>query len=78
MSLALQWWVPYARYASYLKWLALSLFCYAGVMLVANVPWRTLAWRAVVPHVTWSEDYLGMLLAVLGTTVSPYLLFSQA
>ncbi|MEM5450737.1 MULTISPECIES: NRAMP family divalent metal transporter [Paraburkholderia] len=78
MSLALQWWVPYARYANYLKWLALSLFCYAGVMLVADVPWRTLAWRAFVPHISWSEDYLGMLLAVLGTTVSPYLLFSQA
>ncbi|MCP3711580.1 divalent metal cation transporter [Paraburkholderia sp. CNPSo 3274] len=78
VSLALQWWLPYARYARYLKWLALALFCYAGVMLVADVPWRTVAWRAVVPHVAWSEAYLAMLLAVLGTTVSPYLLFSQA
>ena len=78
VSLALQGCLPYARYAGYLKWLALSLFCYAGVMLVADVPWRTVAWRAFMPHVAWSESYLAMLLAVLGTTVSPYLLFSQA
>ncbi|PVX61385.1 NRAMP (natural resistance-associated macrophage protein)-like metal ion transporter [Paraburkholderia unamae] len=76
-SLALQWCMPYARYASYLKWLALSLFCYAGVLFIADVPWRTVA-GALVPHVAWSEDFLAMLLAVLGTTVSPYLLFSQA
>ncbi|MCX5544341.1 divalent metal cation transporter [Paraburkholderia sp. CNPSo 3076] len=68
----------YARYANVLKWLALSLFAYAGVMFVTDVPWRVVAWHALVPGFTWSEDYFGMLLAVLGTTVSPYLLFSQA
>ncbi|MCP3718314.1 NRAMP family divalent metal transporter [Paraburkholderia sp. CNPSo 3281] len=77
-SIALQWWIPYARYANVLKWLALSLFAYAGVMFVTDVPWRAVAWHALVPGFTWSEDYFGMLLAVLGTTVSPYLLFSQA
>lgn len=77
-SLALQWWVPYARYVSVLKWLSLSLFCYAGTLLVADVDWRAVAWRAVVPEFKWSEAYLAMLLAVLGTTISPYLLFSQA
>lgn len=77
-SIALQWWVPYARYANVLKWLALSLFAYAGVMFATDVPWRAVAWHALVPGFTWSKDYFGMLLAVLGTTVSPYLLFSQA
>ena len=78
LSLALQWWVPYARYASVLKWLALSLFGYVAVLCVVGVPWQTVGWRAWVPHVAWSKEYLAMLLAVLGTTVSPYLLFSQA
>lgn len=76
-SLALQWWVPYARYASVLKWLSLALFCYAATVLVTDVQWRDVAWRALVPDIRWSEDFLAMLLAVLGTTVSPYLLFSQ-
>jgi Mn2+/Fe2+ NRAMP family transporter len=78
LSLALQWWLPYARYASVLKWLALSLFGYVAVLCVVDVPWQTVGWRAWVPHVAWSKAYLAMLLAVLGTTVSPYLLFSQA
>lgn len=78
LSMALQWWVPYARYARILKWLAVCLFAYVGVTVVSQTPWQTLALRAVVPRVTWSEDYFTMLLAVLGTTISPYLLFSQA
>lgn len=77
-SMVLQWWVPYARYAGIVKWLSLALFCYAGTLLMTNVPWHSVAWHSVVPHVTWSEGFLAMLLAVLGTTVSPYLLFSQA
>lgn len=77
-SLALQWYVPYARYVNVLKWTCLALFGYAATLLIVDVPWRTVAWRAVVPEVKWSEDFLAMLLAVLGTTVSPYLLFSQA
>ncbi|WP_201699646.1 NRAMP family divalent metal transporter [Paraburkholderia hiiakae] len=77
-SMALQWWVPYARYAGILKWLSLALFCYAGTLLMTGVAWRSVAWHSVMPHVTWSEGFLAMLIAVLGTTVSPYLLFSQA
>ena len=78
LSLALQWWVPYVRYASVVKWLCVALFCYAGTLLVVDVQWRMAGWRALVPDVTWSEGFIGMLVAVLGTTVSPYLLFSQA
>ncbi|WP_258168475.1 divalent metal cation transporter [Paraburkholderia sp. BL21I4N1] len=61
-----------------MKWLAVGLFAYAGVTVVSHTPWQTLALGAVVPQITWSEDYFTMLLAVLGTTISPYLLFSQA
>lgn len=78
LSMALQWFVPYARYARILKWLAATLFAYVGVVVVSHTPWQTLAFHAVVPHITWSVDYFTMLLAVLGTTISPYLLFSQA
>lgn len=78
LSMALQWFVPYARYARVLKWLAATLFAYVGVAVISHTPWQTLALHAVVPHIRWSVDYFTMLLAVLGTTISPYLLFSQA
>ena len=78
LSIALQWFVPYARYARVLRWLALSLFGYAGVDIALHLPWTRLTAQLFVPHVAWSEHYLEMLLAVLGTTVSPYLLYSQA
>ena len=77
-SIALQWFVPYPRYASVLKWLILPLLAYAGVMLFVDVPWHTVALRSVVPHLEWKEGFATMLMAVLGTTMSPYLLFSQA
>lgn len=51
---------------------------YAGVAWVADTPWDRVALRSFVPHFEWSKAFLEMLLAVLGTTISPYLLFSQA
>ncbi|MGA3251015.1 MAG: divalent metal cation transporter [Paraburkholderia sp.] len=78
VSMALQWFVPYARYAQVLKWLTATLFAYVGVTVVLHLPWRTVALQALVPHITWTVDYFTMLLAVLGTTISPYLLYSQA
>jgi Mn2+/Fe2+ NRAMP family transporter len=78
VSMALQWFVPYARYARVLKWLTATLFAYVGVILVLDLPWRAVAFQAFVPHITWTADYFTMLLAVLGTTISPYLLYSQA
>jgi len=78
LSLALQWFVPYGKYARIVKWLAATLFAYVGVTLVLHVPWNTVVIRSLVPRITWSEDYFTVLLAVLGATVSPYLLYSQA
>ena len=75
---ALQWFVQYRRYAPVLQWLAAGLFAYVGVMWAADTPWRLVAIRSFVPQFEWSKHYLEMLLAVLGTTISPYLLFSQA
>lgn len=78
LSVALQWFVPYDRYARAVQWLAAGLFVYAGVVGVAGTPWSFVALRSFVPHLEWSKNSLEMLLAVLGTTISPYLLFSQA
>jgi Mn2+/Fe2+ NRAMP family transporter len=78
LSLALQWFVPYRKYARVIKWLVAVLFAYVGVTLALHVPWDTIVIRSLVPRITWSEDYFTVLLAVLGTTVSPYLLYAQA
>lgn len=78
LSIALQWFVPYARYVRILKWFAASLFAYVGVVVISHTSWQTLAFHAIVPQFTWRAEYFTMLLAVLGTTISPYLLFSQA
>jgi NRAMP (natural resistance-associated macrophage protein)-like metal ion transporter len=77
-SIALQWKVPYARYANVVKWLTLGMFGYVGVLFTLHVPWREVAWHALIPRVSFTEEYFSILLAVLGTTVSPYLLFAQA
>jgi Mn2+/Fe2+ NRAMP family transporter len=77
-SVALQWFVRYPRYARVVQWLAVGLFAYVGVMWVADTPWSLVAIRSFVPRIEFSKSYLEMLLAVLGTTISPYLLFSQA
>ncbi|WP_240655855.1 NRAMP family divalent metal transporter [Paraburkholderia phosphatilytica] len=78
LSISLQWYVPYARYARLLRWLALSLFAYVAVDIVLRLPWTALSPRLFIPRISFSGNFLEMLLAVLGTTISPYLLYSQA
>ncbi len=68
----------YSRYVSVLKWLTLSLFAYVGVAFVVHMPWATVAYSLVVPHVTFDAGYLTAVVAILGTTISPYLFFWQA
>jgi NRAMP (natural resistance-associated macrophage protein)-like metal ion transporter len=78
VSLSLQLFVPYSRYVNYLKWLTLTLFAYLATSFFIHVPWGTVLVASVWPHITWSKDYLTALVAVLGTTISPYLFFWQA
>jgi Mn2+/Fe2+ NRAMP family transporter len=78
LSIALQWFVHYQRYARIVQWLAIGIFAYAIVLGIEDTPWDVVAMRSFVPHLEWSKAFLEMLLAVLGTTISPYLLFSQA
>jgi NRAMP (natural resistance-associated macrophage protein)-like metal ion transporter len=70
--------VQYKRYASILKWMTLALFAYVGTVLVAGVHWGDVAFHTFVPHIQWTKDFLVSIVAVLGTTISPYLFFWQA
>jgi Mn2+/Fe2+ NRAMP family transporter len=76
LSLTLQIFVPFPRYAPILKWLTASLLGYVATVLVVSIGEATIA--AFVPHVQWRSEYLSTLVAVLGTTISPYLFFWQA
>jgi len=68
----------YASYASVLRWLTLSLFAYVATVFVVGVPWGTVAVHLVVPHIEWTSGYFTVVVAVFGTTISPYLFFWQA
>ena len=77
LSLGLQIFTPYARYAKYLKWMAMVLFAYVASALLAHLNWSNVAHHAIIPHMTWSKDELLLICAILGTTISPYLFFWQ-
>lgn len=76
--LALEIRVPYHRYSHVLRWLALSLGAYVLVLLVVDVPWSDVARATFVPRVGTGPDDIAALIALFGTTVSPYLFFWQA
>lgn len=69
--------VEYSRYVMVLKWLTLSLFAYVGTLFAANVPWPK-AISGLLPQFNWNTTFLTTLVAILGTTISPYLFFWQA
>ncbi len=68
----------YDRYVAILKWTTLSLLAYVATALVIDMPWGTVAYHTFVPSVVWNEDYIVGLVAVLGTTISPYMFFWQS
>jgi len=78
VSLSLQIFVPFPRYAPFLKWLTLALLAYVGTVFVVHVPFEGLLAGALLPRLTKSGEYAAMFVAVLGTTISPYLFFWQA
>jgi NRAMP (natural resistance-associated macrophage protein)-like metal ion transporter len=77
VSLTLQIFVPFPRYAPLLKALTLALFAYVGTVLVVHTPLEALA-QIVMPQASFDGGYVSTLVAVLGTTISPYLFFWQA
>jgi NRAMP (natural resistance-associated macrophage protein)-like metal ion transporter len=70
--------IPYSKYVKYLKWLTISLFAYVGVAFFVRVPWPEVFKASLIPHLQLTKAYLTALIAVLGTTISPYLFFWQA
>jgi Mn2+/Fe2+ NRAMP family transporter len=68
----------YDRYVAILKWSTLSLFAYVATVLVAHVPWADVGRAIVMPPISLGKDYIVAVVAVLGTTISPYLFFWQA
>ena len=70
--------LSYPRYASALKWTTLSLFSYVAVVMVAHVPWAHALRSLVVPELQFNAAYATAFVAILGTTISPYLFFWQA
>jgi len=77
-SLLLQIFVAFPRYAPILKWLTMSLFAYVGTVFLVNVPWGEVIRATLVPSARLDSAYLVTLVAVFGTTISPYLFFWQA
>jgi NRAMP (natural resistance-associated macrophage protein)-like metal ion transporter len=77
-STLLQVFVPYHRYAPVLKFLTLTLFAYVATAFTVHIPWSAALLAAIWPQPTINADYFLMVVAVLGTTISPYLFFWQA
>ena len=70
--------ISYRRYVMVLKWLTLSLFAYVAVVLAVDVPWAAAMRGVAIPQFAFDSDHAMALVAVLGTTISPYLFFWQA
>jgi len=78
ICVGLEIFVSYARYVTILKWLTLSLFAYVAVVLSVNVSWAEALHGALIPQMRLDGDDAMALVAILGTTISPYLFFWQA
>jgi NRAMP (natural resistance-associated macrophage protein)-like metal ion transporter len=78
VSALLEIFLRYSRYVSALKWLTLSLFAYVATVFVVHVPWGEVGRSLVAPALSLKTDYIVAVVAVLGTTISPYLFFWQA
>jgi NRAMP (natural resistance-associated macrophage protein)-like metal ion transporter len=78
IAVLMQLFIPYRYLAPVLKWLTLSLFAYVAVLLAVDIPWTKLVVATLIPPLELTREYLMLLVAVLGTTISPYLFFWQA
>lgn len=78
LTLVLEIFVSYHVYVKYLKYLALSLFAYVITVIVIKQDWALIFHSVFLPHIQWSQQYILNIVALLGTTISPYLFFWQA
>lgn len=77
-SAALQVFIPYHRYVQVLKWLTLALFAYVATIWVVQIPWGQVARETLLPAFSLKSSYVTAVVAIFGTTISPYLFFWQA
>ncbi|MDQ5900900.1 MAG: hypothetical protein QG600_478 [Patescibacteria group bacterium] len=78
LTVLLEVFVPYPLYARFLKYLTLSLFAYIATALVIKQDWGIILSSTFIPHFSFEKEYLFNIIAILGTTISPYLFFWQA
>jgi Mn2+/Fe2+ NRAMP family transporter len=78
LCLLLETFLSYQRYAAILKFATLSLFAYVAVVFTVHVPWGEALRSLLIPHVEWTTAFATGFVAILGTTISPYLFFWQA
>lgn len=78
VSVVAQIFFKYERYVSILKWLTLVLFAYVIALFVVKVPWREALIGLLIPKIQWTGAFLTTLVAILGTTISPYLFVWQS
>jgi Mn2+/Fe2+ NRAMP family transporter len=78
LTVASEIYLGYSQYAAILRWLTLSLFAYVATVFVVGVPWLEVARYLIAPHIEFSGQYLTVVVALFGTTISPYLFFWQA
>jgi NRAMP (natural resistance-associated macrophage protein)-like metal ion transporter len=78
ICIVMQVFMQYAQYVRVLKWLTLALFAYIATLFAVDVDWVQLARDLALPPLRWDDAYLTGIVAVLGTTISPYLFFWQA
>ena len=70
--------MPYSRMAAVLKWLCAILLVYLVVPFLVKTDWMSVVRHTIIPTVHFNKDYISVLVAILGTTISPYLFFWQA
>lgn len=75
--LALEIFIGYHAYARFLKFLALSLLSYVAVALIVTDNWGAVIKATFVPELEWNSSYWYVIVAILGTTISPYMFFWQ-
>ena len=78
LCITLQIFLNYSRYVSLLKWLTLSLFSYFAVAVVVHIPWQHVLLQTLIPSMPAGKEAIISLVAILGTTISPYLFFWQS
>lgn len=69
--------LPYRRISNILRWLCLSLLCYMIVPFLTKTDWLEVFWHSLIPEIRWDKEFIMIIVALLGTTISPYLFFWQ-